>query len=229
MRTILFFLFALALMGAQGAMAQAQAQPGTCLVIVDDLHLDFRDTPRLRALIGQLTEPLMARGDRCGIASTSDSRILVPTSERPPVQSAITRVVGMRLRPSEMLGGQQQEVRNRAVTALTAARGAIDTAAGSAGGQTVTVLYVSDGYDVDLVPERALLVQSALRANAVLHTIAPRAVAGEARPANVDPAQSDALVTAMRESLTALASPTKGTAVFTAPELAALQARLTGR
>ena len=44
------------------------------LIFVDDLHLDFRNTPRIRQLFQKIAKELIHDGDMFGIVSTGPSR-----------------------------------------------------------------------------------------------------------------------------------------------------------
>lgn len=202
-----------------------QMQPATVLVIVDDLHLDFRATPRLRELAGQIVQSLVREGKPLGLISTGASGVSVPpTTERATLDQAITRLVGNALKLSEAL--DERETRARATTVFSTAAEAIDAAA-ARGGQSLAVLYVSGGYDDGLVFEADRLVTSARRAKVALNTIDLPAFVSASAPQGIAQADWDARVAVRQGSLSALASQTQGTASFTAADVNLLLARVT--
>src|SRR5678816_4754150 len=63
------------------------------LLFIDDLHLDFRSTPRTRDLIKRMMRLLIHEGDMFGIVSTGTSSISEQlTYDRQILESAIARV-----------------------------------------------------------------------------------------------------------------------------------------
>ena len=87
--------------------------------IVDDLHLDFRETGRIRALFRKMAKQLVHEGDLFGVVSTGPSSITVDLM-RPELSQKRSRTDhGGGLRPSEIIeagyGSQgPPEVRYRA-------------------------------------------------------------------------------------------------------------------
>ena len=53
------------------------------LIFIDDLHLDFQQTPRLRTLLKDMLKNLIHDGDMFGIVSTGTSSISAATDLRP--------------------------------------------------------------------------------------------------------------------------------------------------
>jgi len=71
------------------------------LIFIDDLHLDFRMTPRTRDLMTRMLRNLIHDGDMFGIVSTGTSSISEQlTYDRQVLESAISRVTGSGLRPA---------------------------------------------------------------------------------------------------------------------------------
>jgi hypothetical protein len=222
----------LALPCADAVGAQNAATPRTILVVVDDLHLDFRDTPRLRTLVGQLLRLFVRDVDRAGVITTAGSASrLPPTTDAAAREAAVARLVGMALRPTEIFATRETqsptaELGHRAVTTFTTTARALDALATDPGLAPVHVLFVSTGLAVGQTPEREAMIAAARRMNVSLHTIDPREFTDTAAPADVSSAAWEAYVTATRESLRDIAGATGGMAVFTMDDLAALQKRV---
>jgi len=214
--------------------AEAQQPPGrVVLLIVDDLHLEFRSTPRLRELAARVVRPMIREGNPCGLVSTGTSGVSVaPTIDAAALDLAITRLVGNGLLPREILGppfaaNLEGELRARATAAFSTAADAINAAAASQPGRPLSVLYVSGGYDDGVVFEADRLVQSARRAKAGVNTIDLRSIVNPAAPQGVSQTDWDAHAAVMKGSLSALASQTQGVAAFTADDVDLLVSRIT--
>jgi len=102
---IAVFVVLSALLSA-GAWAQQPAGTGrTVLIVIDDLHLDFRLTPRMREFLKRFAADAFRDGDLVGIVSTGHSSISERYTSDPRVlQSAIDRMTGGGLRPDELVG-----------------------------------------------------------------------------------------------------------------------------
>ena len=213
--------------------AEARQPTGRAvLLIVDDLHLDFRSTPRLRELAARLVRPIIREGNLCGLVSTGTSGVSVtPTIDAAALDLAITRLVGNGLKLSETFAtafaaNVEREQRARAIGAFSTAADAIDTAAASHAGRPLSVLYVSGGYDNGVVFEADRLVQSARRAKVAVNTIELRGVVNAAAPQGISQADWDVHVAVMKGSLSALASQTQGVAAFRADDVDVLLSRI---
>ena len=78
------------------------------LLFIDDLHLDFRETPRTRDLLKRMLKNLIHDGDMFGIVTTGTSSISQQlTYDRQVLDSAISRITGNALKPSEIIQGGQ--------------------------------------------------------------------------------------------------------------------------
>lgn len=212
------------------------AQPATqrrhLLVVADDLHLEFRSTPCVRALITRTLQRSIRDGQLVGLVSTGTSAInVLPGSKADEVTSAVSRVIGSGLRPPDVLTAQQQpdvaaELRSRASIAFSKVANTIDTIASSPH-NSIAVLYFSDGYLDGFTPQPTELMRSALRADVAIYTVDPRGLTGLQTPAGVTPEQWAAHVSATQDSLRTLALQTLGAPV-TVDELNALLSRLAG-
>src|SRR4029079_12525271 len=74
------------------------------IIFVDDLHLDFRNTGRIRDLFGTISKELIHEGDMFGIVSTGPSSLAIElTYDRKRLDEAIRKIAGNGLKPSEIL------------------------------------------------------------------------------------------------------------------------------
>ena len=94
------------------------------IFVIDDLHLDFRDTHRVRRLFREMAKELVHDGDLFGIVSTGTSSIAIDlTYDRTRMEEAANRITGGGLKPSEIIqqsstGETPQEVMHRANVAF---------------------------------------------------------------------------------------------------------------
>ena len=138
-------------------------QPGDTrayLLVIDDLHLDFRSTPRVRDLLQRLTTAVLGRdGDLAAIVSTGYSSISErPSSNIETVMSAINRVTGGGLRPEEMAAaltppGDDRELGRRIPVSLSTALDALRNFGRVPAGRRA-VIYVSNGHPVPVDSEQ---------------------------------------------------------------------------
>jgi len=90
------------------------------LFVVDDLHLDFANTPRVRTLFKKLGKELIHEGDLFGVVSTGTSSIAMDlTYDRTRLDEAANRITGGALKPKDIIeesanGETPQEVMHRA-------------------------------------------------------------------------------------------------------------------
>jgi VWFA-related protein len=124
------------------------------LLFIDDLHLDFVNTGRIRDLLKRIATDLIHDGDMFGIVSTGPSSIAVSlTYDRKRLDEAIRKIAGSGLKPREILAaphGQQgsAEVRHRAHVAFSTAREMVEKLA-QVRDRRKAVIFVSNGYDLD--------------------------------------------------------------------------------
>jgi VWFA-related protein len=122
------------------------------LIIVDDLHLDFRNTGRIRDLFKRISRTLVHEGDMFGIVSTGPSSLAIDlTYDRKILDEAIKRITGNGLKPSDIIQGQDgpqgpTEVRYRAQVAFSTARDIV-TQLEKITHRRKAVVWVSNGYD----------------------------------------------------------------------------------
>ena len=123
-------------------------------IFVDDLHLDFRNTGRIRELFKKISEELVHEGDMFGIVSTGPSSIAIDlTYDRRRLAEAIKKISGAWLAPKDILDvpqGQQgpPEVRHRAHVAFSTAEDMMRQLE-TVHNRRKAFIYVSNGYDLD--------------------------------------------------------------------------------
>ena len=122
------------------------------LIFVDDLHLDFRNTPRIRQLFTKISKNLIHDGDMFGIVSTGPSSLAIDlTYDRQVLDAAIQKISGNGLRPADILQGAEtqegpSEVRYRAHVAFSTAYDLMRNME-KVHNRRKAVIYVSNGYD----------------------------------------------------------------------------------
>jgi VWFA-related protein len=124
------------------------------LIFVDDLHMDFRNTGRIRDLFKKISKELVHDGDLFGIVSTGPSSIEQDmTYDRKRLDEAIGKIAGNGLKPSEIIetpDGSQgpPEVRYRAHVAFSTAYDILQKME-QIHNRRKAFIYVSNGYDFD--------------------------------------------------------------------------------
>jgi VWFA-related protein len=122
------------------------------LIFVDDLHLDFRNTGRIRDLFKRISKNLVHDGDMFGIVSTGPSSLAIDlTYDRQVLDSAIKKITGNGLRPNDIIQGAEtsegpSEVRYRAHVAFSTAYDLMKQLE-KVHNRRKAVIYVSNGYD----------------------------------------------------------------------------------
>ena len=122
------------------------------LIFVDDLHLDFRNTGRIRELFKKIAKDLIHDGDMFGIVSTGPSSLSIDlTYDRKRLDQAIEKISGAGLSPKDILetpeGSQgPPEVRYRAHVAFSTAYDIMGNLE-QVHNRRKAFIYVSNGYD----------------------------------------------------------------------------------
>ena len=123
-------------------------------VFVDDSHLNFRDTARVRNLFKQISEELIHPGDMFGIVSTGPSSIAINlTYDRKRLTEAAEKLSGNALTSKDIVDvptGSQgpPEVRHKAQVAFSTARDVIRQLE-QVHDRRKALIYISNGYDLD--------------------------------------------------------------------------------
>jgi len=131
------------------------------LIIVDDLHLDFRNTGRIRDLFKRVSKHLVHEGDMFGIVSTGPSSLAIDlTYDHKILADAIKRITGNGLRPSDVIQGAEgadgpSEVRYRAHVAFSTAYDILRQLE-KVTNRRKAVIWVSNGYDFNPFAESRL-------------------------------------------------------------------------
>lgn len=225
-----------------GASSQTGVADSSSLwvIFLDDLHLDFTATGRLKALFTTVASELIQEGDLFSIVSTGPSWIAVDaTRDRKSLDEARAAISGAALKPSEIVGtpvSGRSEVRYRAHLSMSTAYSILKRLQ-QIPARHKTFIYVSNGFNIDLwVPqngpltgadpftatgnefslenlreEAAELARQAGRAKVTIYAIDPRALSGSP---SVDPKLSSAAWqqywTTTRDSLRVIAEATGG-------------------
>lgn len=131
------------------------------LLFVDDLHMDFRNTGRIRELFKKIANNLIHEGDMFGIVTTGTSSIAIDlTYDRKRLEEARNRITGGALTPDEIIQGAESsqgptEVRYRAHVAFSTAYDLIRNLE-KIQNRRKAVIYVSNGYDFNPFAEGRL-------------------------------------------------------------------------
>ena len=139
------------------------------VLFIDDLHMDFRTTPRTRQLLKDMLKELIHDGDMFGIVSSGHSSISEQlTYDRQILESAISRVTNGGLRPKEIIEGTQSsqgptELRHRAHVAFSTAYDLVKNLE-KVQHRRKAVIYISSGYDFNPF-EKSRLEEQARRWN----------------------------------------------------------------
>jgi len=124
------------------------------IFVVDDLHMEFRDTHRVRKLFRDMAKELIHEGDLFGIVSTGTSSIAIDlTYDRTRMEEAANKITGGGLKPSEIIqqsatGETPQEVMHRANVAFETVYQML-TNLEQAQNRRKAVVLITNGYDFD--------------------------------------------------------------------------------
>ena len=122
------------------------------VIFVDDLHLDFRNTGRIRDLFKKVADELIHEGDMFAIVSSGPASIEIPlTYDRRRLDEALKKVTGGGLAPKDILEAPDgaegpPEIRYRAHTAMSTV---YDMLRGleQVHNRRKAIIYISNGYD----------------------------------------------------------------------------------
>lgn len=124
------------------------------IFVIDDLHMEFRDTHRIRRLFRDMAKELVHDGDLFGIVSTGTSSIAIDlTYDRTRMEEAANKITGGGLKPSEIIqqsstGETPQEVMHRANVAFETVYQMV-TNLEQTHNRRKAVVLISNGYDFD--------------------------------------------------------------------------------
>jgi hypothetical protein len=199
---------AIVVAAALPVLAGQEPRPRAYLLFVDDLHLDFRQTPRTRKLMQDAFARLGKEGDVWSVVTTGTSSLMMPaTTDLGSIRGAVSRITGNGLKA----GAAGTERRRRAEVAYKTAVDAITRMAAVPHEGALTVLYISGGYDTRVVDPPSAVAAAAARVDARVVPFqpwfAPQGV-------GIAPDEWKAYLAATQESLRRLASDTSGVTVF---------------
>jgi VWFA-related protein len=122
---------------------------------VDDLHLEFGNTGRVRELFKKISKQLIHDGDLFGIVSSGPSSISMQLSyDKRRLDEAINKMTGAELKPQEIVEqsgsapGPPQEVRYRVGVAFKTVFELLQNL-DKVHDRRKALVYVSDGYDLN--------------------------------------------------------------------------------
>jgi VWFA-related protein len=136
----------------------ADAAGRILLFVVDDLHLDVRNTGRLRELFKKIRTTLLHDGDMWGMVSTGPSSIAIDVNyDMKRFDEAMKKITGSALKPNEIIEAPQSsqgpsEVRYRAHVAFSTAYDLVSKME-KINNRRKAVVYVSNGYDFNPFPD----------------------------------------------------------------------------
>jgi len=122
------------------------------ILFVDDLHLDFKNTARVRDLLKKIKANLIHPGDMFGIVSSGPSSIAIDlTYDTKRIDEALKKVMGGALKPTDVIQGPEgqdgpSEVRYRAHVAFSTVADLLDNLS-KVHNRRKALIYVSNGYD----------------------------------------------------------------------------------
>jgi hypothetical protein len=145
----------LALTASPGALTDqgAPADRVHWLVVVDDLHLDFRGTGRLRDLLRATADAVVQDDDLVSAMSTGPSGVMFRDSAGPRAfKDSVKRITGNGLKDDDVVDGtrqSRQEVAYRTRTALVAATAFVEAHHTSPSSRTRVLLVISRGWAIE--------------------------------------------------------------------------------
>lgn len=128
------------------------------LIFIDDLHIEFNLTSRMRQLLKRMSDLLIHEGDLFGVVSTGYSSIAQDmTYDRKRIPEIISRVSGAGLKPSDLVRAQSTadgpaEVKYRANTAFSTAYDVLRNFDKITNRRKVFI-YMSSGYHFNPFPD----------------------------------------------------------------------------
>jgi VWFA-related protein len=122
------------------------------LFFVDDLHLQFHNTGRVRDLFKKISKELVHDGDMFGVVSSGPSSIAIDmTYDKNRLEEATKKIAGNELKPTDIINGPSgaegpSEVRYRAHVAFSTVYDLLNNLE-QVHNRRKALVYVSDGYD----------------------------------------------------------------------------------
>ncbi len=198
--------------------------------LVDDLHIAFVQTGRLRDLLRTAAKELIQEGDRYLFRAPGPSAVSLTkalTADRESITSVIKMMSGNGLKARDISMSYSgtpstNEVLYRANASLDAAEGAVYALTGEPA-RRQAIVYVSSGYDVETFPALEERVRAlALRArenNITIFAIDPRGLDVNPLPdSRVDAAMWERYTISTRRSLSLMTEESGGFVIERANE-----------
>jgi VWFA-related protein len=128
------------------------------VIFIDDLHLDFKNTARIRDLVKKVKDLLVHQGDMFTIVSTGTSSIAIDlTYDIKRFDEAIKKIMGGALKATDIIQGPEgaegpSEVRYRAHVAFATAYDLMKQLE-AVHNRRKAMIYISNGYDFNPFPK----------------------------------------------------------------------------
>ena len=122
------------------------------IIFVDDLHLDFRNTGRIRDLFKKISTELVHEGDMFSVVSSGPSSIEIPlTYDRRRLDEAQRKIAGSALKPQDILDAPEgadgpAELKYRAHVAFSTVYDMLKQLE-QVHNRRKAFVYISNGYD----------------------------------------------------------------------------------
>ena len=190
------------------ALPQARAPIGIAwLILVDDLHIDFRNTGYLRNLLKTIASDLIRDGDVFAVRFSGPSASIDLTSDKRLFEDVIPKTSGNGMKADDIQAATRMgsgEVEYRVKVAVAAAMALIESFRTANRGKAL--VYISNGYVTDVSARLSELTGAALQANVTMFAIDPRGVPGSPLAGERSPVT--------QASLRAIVEPTRGFALL---------------
>jgi hypothetical protein len=219
-------VLAVACASGAGLAAQAPEPSRRVLIVVDELSIQLRSTPRGRDLLSHLLHALDGSGSAVHMVLTGGPRASVadPTLGKAVGKGLVPRAVAS----AQPTSADADELRVRSDHASSTVASALRSMS-AAGSGPITIVYVTEGYPA-FVAEPAAFLQEASRVKTTVYVVDPRGWSdpgpeGKAVHQN-DAKDWEAYVAATQPGVRTLAGRTAGAAVFTSGEFDAFLSSL---
>jgi hypothetical protein len=132
--------------------SSAASDPVAWVVFVDDLHIEFRNTGRIRQLVQTFLNDIVNDEDLVAIRTSGPSGVFTDFSSVREVLSALKELTGGGLRPSELTGLMLRDEKEMPYRARMALSGATAAAAllSQVEPRRRALLYISNGHAFDM-------------------------------------------------------------------------------
>ena len=204
---------------AHAVVRQTLPNTGVAWVIfVDDLHLDFRHTGRIRNLLRTIVAQVVRDGDLVSVRASGPSAVASElTTELEALAPALKKVTGHGMRFGDIIR-HPGERRDRAQQALAAAATAVAVLERVPGNRKA-LIYVSNGYMAESRSEARALTATARRSGARIFSVDPRGL--ERNSLDLDHPDWNSYHAETQQTLVSIAQEAGGVAVLDPAELQA--------